>query len=133
MGAWPTIAAAATCFFITLLAIKYGSTDIKKIDYIFLIASLSAIPLWIITKNPTYSALLVTLIEIIAAFPTIRKSWYRPEEEVVSTYGLNTLRYFLSILALASFSISTTAYPIGMIFMNGIIFTILVLRGKNSS
>lgn len=129
MGSWPTIAAAATCFMITFLAIKYGSKDIKKVDYIFLIASLSAIPLWVLTNNPLYSAVLVTIIEIVAAFPTIRKSWHRPEEEeVVSTYGLNTLRYFLSILALATFSISTVAYPVGMVFMNGLIFAVLLVR-----
>jgi len=130
MGSWPTIAAAATCFFITFTAIKYGSKDIKKVDYIFLIASLSAIPLWLITNNPTYAAILVTFIEIIAAFPTIRKSWHHPEEEVVSTYGINTVRYVLSILALASFSVATVAYPIGMVFMNGLIFIVLLIRKK---
>lgn len=129
MGAWPTIAAAITCFFVTLLAFKFGSKDIKKIDYIFLLASLSAIPLWLITNNPAYSAVLVTIIEIVAAFPTIRKSWNKPEEEVTSTYGINTFRYFLSILALATFSVSTVAYPIGMVFMNGLIFCILLIRG----
>lgn len=128
MGSWPTIAAAVTCFFITILAIKYGSKDIKKVDYIFLLASLSAIPLWLITNNPVYSAVLVTIIEIVAAFPTIRKSWHRPGEEVTSTYGLNTLRYFLSILALATFSVSTVAYPVGMVFMNGLIFIVLIIR-----
>jgi len=130
MGTWPTMAAAITCLFITALAVKYGSKDIKKIDYFFLIASLSAIPLWIITNNPTYSALLVTFIEIIAAIPTIRKSWNKPEEEVTSTYGINTARYFLSIIALASFSISTVAYPVGMVFMNGLIFAVLLIRRK---
>lgn len=128
MGTWPTLAAAVTCLMITILALKYGSKDIKKIDYIFLIASLSAIPLWVITNNPTYSALLVTFIEIIAAIPTIRKSWNRPEEEVTSTYGINTVRYFLSIVALASFSIATVAYPMGMVFMNGLIFIVLIVR-----
>ncbi len=128
MGSWPTVVAALTCFFITAISIKYGSKDIKKVDYIFLFASLCSIPLWVITNDPTYSALLVTGIEIVAAFPTIRKSWYRPKEEVMLTYGLNTIRYILSILALASISISTIAYPIGMVFMNGLIFSVLFIR-----
>lgn len=130
MGTWPTMAAAITCLFITLLAFKYGSKDIQKVDYFFLVASLSAIPLWIVTNNPLYSALLVTFIEIVAAIPTIRKSWHKPEEEVTSTYGINTVRYFLSIVALASFSISTVAYPVGMVFMNGLIFAVLLIRNK---
>ena len=132
MGSWPTIAAAVTCFFITLLAFKFGSKDIRKIDYIFLLASLSAIPLWLITNNPAYSAVLVTIIEIVAALPTIRKSWNSPEEEVMSTYGVNTFRYILSIFALAAFSVSTVAYPIGMVFMNGLIFCVLLIRGTRT-
>lgn len=131
-GVYPTLIAMLLCFWITILSFKYGSKDIKKIDYVFLTISLMAIPLWILTKNPTYSALLVTGIEIVAAIPTIRKSWNYPEQEVSLSYGLNTLRYILSIFAIASFSIATVAYPIGMVLMNLIIFLILIYR-KNLS
>ena len=128
MGSWPTIVASLTCFSITLLAIKYGSKDIKRIDYIFLFASIISIPFWILTDNPAYSAILVTAIEIIAALPTVRKSWHRPKEEIMSTYILNTIRYVFSIFALASISVSTIAYPLGMVFMNGLIFSVLFIR-----
>lgn len=128
MGSWPTIVAALTCFFITGLAVKYGSKDIKRIDYFFLFSSLCAVPLWIVTKDPTYSAILVTAIEIVAAFPTIRKSWHDPASEVTSTYCLNTIRYILSIFALGAFTIPTLAYPAGMVLMNGLIFAVLFIR-----
>ena len=128
MGSWPTITAAAICFFVTLLSFKYGSRDIKRIDFVSLIGSLSVIPLWLITDNPALAVLLVTGIEIVAAFPTIRKSWSKPYEEVMMTYGLNTVRYILSAIALASYSIATIAYPLGMVLMNGIIFGVLFMR-----
>ncbi len=128
MGSWPTIVAALSCFSITLLAIKYGSKDVKRVDYIFLFAALFSIPFWILTNNPAYSAILVTVIEIIAALPTVRKSWHRPKEEIMSTYILNTIRYVFSIFALASISVSTIAYPLGMVFMNGLIFSVLFIR-----
>ena len=128
MGAWPTLVAAFICFFVTVLSIKYGSKDIRRIDFIFLIASLCIIPVWLLADNPALAALLVTVIEIIAALPTIRKSWHHPHEETMSTYGLNTIRYTLSIFALASFSIATVAYPLGMVVMNGSIFLVLLVR-----
>ena len=132
-GAWPTVIAALICFWITYLSITRGSKDIKKIDWFFLISSLCAIPLWIITNNPAWSALLVTGIEIVASFSTIRKSWTAPEHEVMLTYGLNTFRYVLSIIALASFSVATLAFPLGMVFMNALIFGVLLLRGKRKA
>ena len=130
MGAWPSAVAALTACVITILAIKYGTKDIKRSDYVFFFASLSAIPLWIVTKDPTYSAFLVTGITITAAFPTIRKSWHYPAQEVMSTYGINIIRFILSIMALESFSIATTVFPAGMVFMNGMIFGVLLLRRK---
>ncbi len=128
MGAWLTILATLVCLIITILAIKYGSKDIKRVDYIFLFAALSSIPLWVITDNPAYSAILVTGIDVLAAFPTIRKSWNHPKEEVIVTYGINIVRYTLSVIALASFSISTVVYPLGMVLMNGVIFAVLFMR-----
>lgn len=130
MGAWPTLAAVFTCLLITILALFKGSKDIKLIDYVFFGLSLSAIPLWVLFKDPVYSALLVTGIEIVAALPTLRKSWHKPEEEVALTYGLNTARYMLSIVALEALNIATTAYPAGMVFMNGMIFFVLIIRGR---
>lgn len=127
-GAWPTIVAAILCFWITLMSIKHGTKDIRRSDWFFFIASLSAIPLWLWADDPTSAAILVTALEIVAAIPTLRKSWHAPHEEVASTYGINTLRYVLSIFAVASFSIPTLAYPIGMVFMNGLIFAVLVCR-----
>ncbi len=128
MGSWPIILATLICFLITGLSFKYGSKDIKPVDYVFLVASLSAIPLWVLTDNPEYAAVLVTTIQIVAAFPTIRKSWNYPEQEVMLTYGVNIVRYVLSIFALATFSVSTMVYPLGILLMNIVIFGVLLLR-----
>ncbi len=130
-GAWPTIIATALSCWITLMAVTKGSKDIKKIDWFFLFASLAAIPLWLVLNDPTLSAILITVIELIAAGSTIRKSWVNPKEEVGLTYGLNTLRSILSIIALSSFSIATVVYPAGMVLMNGALFLILLIRNQN--
>lgn len=133
MGAWSTIAGAIVCFSVTVLSIKYGSKDIKKVDYVFLIAALAAIPLWLITDSPTYAALFVVGIEIMAFSPTVRKSWHAPNTEVMSTYGLNTLRYVLSIFALSQISIATIAYPFVKVLMNGLIFSIILAHRQTKN
>lgn len=130
-GSWPTAVAGLLCILVAILALKYGSRDIRPSDWFFLVASLCGIPLWMFTKDPTASALLITLVEISAAFPTLRKSWTAPGEEIMQTYALNTIRYLLSLIALAHFSIATTAYPVGMVLMNGAIFSVLLIRSKH--
>lgn len=118
------------CVLVALLSIRYGSKDIKKIDWWFLGASLAAIPLWIICEDPTASAVLVTMIEIVAAFSTIRKSWIHPEQENALSFGIHSIRFMLALFALEVFSIATVAYPVGMVFMNGMIFLILEMRRR---
>jgi hypothetical protein len=127
-GAWPTLLAAGACIWIVYLSVSRGSKDIRRIDWYFLFASLGALPLWIITKDPTWSALLVTGVEIVAIFPTLRKSWSRPEQEVAFTWGIGVVRFLLSIIALETYSIATVAYPAGMIFMSGLTFSVLIIR-----
>ena len=129
-GAWPTSVGAILCILVSLLSIKRGSTDIKKIDWLFLLASLGALPLWAISKDPTWSAILVTGICIVASFPTLRKSWSSPEQEVALTYAIGIVRFLLSIVALKSYSIATTVSPAGMVFMNILIFSLLLIRRR---
>lgn len=132
-GSWSTALAALLCWLISYLAIKRGTKDVQKIDWVFLVTSLASVPLWIATKDPTFSALLITAIEIAAAFPTMRKSWTAPEQEVLSTYVINGIRFLLSIIALSSFTISTVAYPVGMILMSVMIATVLILRRSKTT
>ena len=129
-GSWSTFVAALLCFWITCLSVQRGSKDIRRVDRYFLIASLAAVPLWIVLKDPTWSAILLTGIELVASFPTLRKSWLHPEQEVPITWGINAIRFSLSIAALGAYSIATTAYPAGMVLMNGLICIEVLIRGK---
>ena len=129
-GAWSTLLAALLCFWVVGLSVRRGSKDIRKIDWFFLLASLSAIPLWIMMEDPTWSAVLVTGIEIVAAFPTLRKSWLYPEQESTSSYTINTFRYLLGAIAVEKYSIATLIYPVGMVLLSGLISVVLIMRGR---
>src|SRR5689334_17674042 len=60
-GAFVTLAAALMCFWVILLGFKYKSTsEIKKLDIVFIILALIAIGLWVIAKQPILSAVLAT-------------------------------------------------------------------------
>jgi len=47
-------------------------------DWYFFLAALAAIPLWLLTRTPLYSVVVVTVIDALAYVPTFRKSWHRP-------------------------------------------------------
>jgi hypothetical protein len=130
IGACVTLAAATVCFVIFLLGLRIGGKDITRSDVIFFILSIIALIVWLIAKQPVISVILLSLTEMLAFVPTIRKSWNKPYTETLSSYLMNTFRFTLGIIALQNYSIITALYPVSWLFANGIFSIILIIRRR---
>lgn len=62
-------AAGLLTFVATLFRGEHGWL---RVDWLFVCAALSAIPLWMLTGDPTMSICRVTLIELAGLGPTVR-------------------------------------------------------------
>ena len=82
---------------------------------------------WYLTKNPTLSVIILTLINSAVFIPTIRKTINDPTSETLSSYVIHATRHSLSILALSNYSISTFLYPLVTALMN-VIVTLIIIR-----
>src|SRR5688572_2828651 len=80
-GSWATGVTCVLCIVTTVSCYWKGEKNITRFDWIVFGLGLATIPLWIVTKNPTLSIILVTLIDVAAYLPTIRKAWWKPYEE----------------------------------------------------
>lgn len=127
-GAWARGFAAATCFILALLGYYRGDRAYARTDWITLIVAFCAIPLWIATKTPVWSVILVCLIDSIGYLPTVRKSWRRPLEESAAGYVFFAFGAFFSLLALENFTPSTWLYPVVLVFSNAGMAVFLMLR-----
>lgn len=78
----------------------------------FLGAAFSAIPVWVLTKDPTASICLVTLIELAGLGPTVRKTFRDPWSESLAYFALCVVKYALAVLALRTWSVAVALYPI---------------------
>ena len=72
---------------------------------------MSAILPWVLTKDPLGSVILISLIDLIAFYPTFRKTWARPFDETLITYALGGSVMALSTCALTVFNVTTLLYP----------------------
>jgi hypothetical protein len=106
------------CLVIFILSIFYGEKNRTRRDLVLLILALLAVVAWVVTKNPTLSVILATLVDILAFGPTIRKCWRRPFEETITTHAMVGVSYGLTLLALSSYSFDTIFYPGVMTVMN---------------
>ena len=129
-GAWLMGTTAIICFLVFILGLKKGTKDIQRIDWISFVGALAAMILWIATKTPLLSVILVTITDAFAFLPTIRKSFNRPYEETLIFYFINVAKFILGLLALQKFSVITALYPLYLLFANGFFVIFLYIRRK---
>ena len=130
-GAWVTGVTAIICFSIAILSFSYGEKDIKKTDWLYFILAILGLIGWRLTNNPLVAIIMVILADVLAFIPTMHKGYNKPYEETLSTWGLNSLKFTIALIALESYSLTTYLYPATLIITNGAMALILLVRRKN--
>ncbi len=129
-GSWLTLSAGLVCLFIFMLSFRHGARNITRLDAVFLMLALVALGLWVITKQPLVSVILLVVIDMLGFIPTIRKSWNKPYTETLFSYGLSTFRFAIGIYALEAYTAVTYLYPVAWLFANGLFSVLLLVRRK---
>ncbi|MCC6954484.1 MAG: hypothetical protein IT290_10225 [Deltaproteobacteria bacterium] len=125
-GSRVTGVTAILCFVIFGFSLARGEKSITRGDCVSLSFALLAIPLWVVTNEPLLAIILVTVIDAVGFYPTVRKSWTKPWEETALTYFGSSVKFFLAILALEQYSVTTVLYPLYLVVSN-LMFVALVL------
>jgi hypothetical protein len=127
-GSWARGFGAATCFILVFISMFKGARDIKRSDWTTLAIALLAIPLWVATKTPVWSVILVCMIDAIGYFPTLRKSWAKPHEETARSYMFSCGSALFSLFAIEHYNLSTWLYPASLVLTNGCMVAFLLWR-----
>ncbi len=130
LGSVVTLAVAVISLSIFILGFKNGNKIIKKVDVVFLVLALLAMPLWLVIKQPVLSIILLSTIDMLGFAPTVRKSWNAPYSETLSLYTITTFRHGLSIVALANYNIVTLLFPSTWVIANALFSIMLIIRRK---
>lgn len=130
VGTIPTFIGAAAGILVFVLSLGPKRATITKSDTMFFILAMFAVGLWLVAKQPLLSAILVTLIDILAFIPTIRKSWRHPEQETVFFYFVSTARFVFSVIALQNYNAVAVLYPAASVVVNALTGVYLLARRK---
>src|SRR3989338_2872220 len=128
-GSWTTGVTGILTIFIALISLKKGSKDITKSDVVMFIGALLGIIPWLLTKDPTLSVVILTIIDVLAFIPTIRKTIKDPQSETLVSYILHAVRHSLSITALANYNMATYIYPASLAVMNVVVILAILKPG----
>ncbi len=129
-GAWALAITTVFSLIIVGLCLKYGEKTVTRGDKIALAASLTAILPWVLTSDPLGSVIMISIIDIVAFYPTFRKSWMKPGEENLTAYNLANVKFGLSLCALQAFTVNTMLYPSVIILANGAFVVMCLIRRK---
>ncbi len=131
-GSWATgVAALLTTgtFFLSLKG-KYGTKDITRFDKVCLVLAIFSILPWLLTKSVLWSVLLATLIDLIAFFPTMRKTWHAPKSESLGSMYVDAVKHALSMFSMSSYSFINLMYPASVLLTKFIIIGEIVFLRK---
>jgi uncharacterized membrane protein YfhO len=131
-GVIPTFIAAMAGFIIFALSLNHNNrSSITKSDTFFLLTALLATGLWLIAAQALLSVVIISLIDILAFAPTFRKSWSRPDQETVSSYAVNAIRFTVATVAVQRYSFVTVIYPLSQALCDGLFTLFLLLRRRS--
>ena len=130
-GSWATGVAAVVTIFTLLLSLKggYGTKDITNFDKVCLALALVAILPWLLAKSVLWSVLLATAIDLIAFFPTMRKTWHAPRSESLGSMYADAVKHSLSMYSMGSYSLINLIFPASVLLTKIVIIAeIIFLR-----
>ncbi|MBP9817902.1 hypothetical protein KBC75_04110 [Candidatus Shapirobacteria bacterium] len=129
-GAYANFAMGLISLVLFIQGIKSGTKNIRPADVFSFILAVVAIILWLVVHQPTWSIILVVLIDIFSFIPTFIKSWHNPHQETLITWILSSVRQFLVILSLQSFNFVTALFPVYALTANILFCIELIYRRR---
>jgi hypothetical protein len=113
-GSFSSLFFASTAILVTitfLLSLRYGMGGASKLDLVCLCLSLILFAYWVIEKDTRISTLIAVAIDLIAATPTVVKTYKKPETEIYTQWVLAAVGGLLSILAVPRLVWALMIYP----------------------
>ncbi|OGG66400.1 hypothetical protein A3D71_04420 [Candidatus Kaiserbacteria bacterium RIFCSPHIGHO2_02_FULL_55_20] len=129
-GAWVTFTGVVGTFCVAVVALKRGEKHITWSDWASFVAALCAIVLWRLTSDALIAVVISALINFLAMLPTFRKSYGKPQEESVSIWLVDFVRFFLSIIALSTLSFTTALFPSAVVIGNASLIAMILVRRR---
>lgn len=112
VGAWAIgVSGMITVYIAWLAYARRADRTITRSDWGFLVAALSALPLWYLTADPLWAVVILTAVDLAGFGPTFRSAWARPFSEHAGFFALGALRNGLVLLALEHYSVTTALFP----------------------
>lgn len=111
-----------------LISLRHGGGPMMRAGdgFVLWLASLGLV-LWAWTDNSVYALIISIAISMLGGWVTIKKAYYYPESETLSTWVMSCVAAALAILAIGSVDIVLMAYPLYLFTLYALIVGAITL------
>lgn len=129
IGAWPIGISGLLTFGVAFLALA-RSPDLSfvRMDWLFLILALSALPLWFFTSTALSAVIVLTVVDLLGFGPSTRKMIEKPHEENATFFVIAIFRNIAVIAALENYSWTTILFPAAVGIACVLFVAVLLMR-----
>lgn len=113
---------------IFLFSLKYGTKNITISDTIILIAAFLAIVVWWQLNQPLISIIMVSIIDMLGYIPSLRKTYYEPWSETLSSWIVFSISNVFVMLSLNEYNFLTMVYLVAITIANMTLFLLCFFR-----
>ena len=105
-----------------------GDRSYNRLDRLCLVGASVALVGWALAGGPLTAVVLVALVDVIAAVPTLRKAFADPHREGISPFVLANVKWLLAISALDHLNALTLLFPATTTAVNTAIIAVVLTR-----
>lgn len=116
---------------IAVLSLRYGHGTFRKKHYLSLTMAAIGVVLWKVTADPLIALIIIVLIDFMAFYLTIVKTWRAPDTETLSSWVLASIAAGCGVLAIGEWTdLAKTIYPAYIFIGNWALVAIIVWRRR---
>jgi hypothetical protein len=131
LGAWPIGLAGLLSIVVAVLAyLKKSDMSITRLDWVFFLMAIAGLPIWFMTSDPLWAVVISTTVDLLAAGPTVRKTYANPYEEDPVFFSVSIVRNVFALIALEHYSVTTMLFPLAICAVCMVLVVIIFWRRR---
>lgn len=124
-GSWVMLLTAVCSLLLSVLSFCYGERTFPLHEWGLFVLACLVFYLYLITREPNTSAILATIVDVMAYGPTVYRLNKSPEKDSWQNFALNSVKFVPSIIAMDRCVLATIVYPATLIVVNGVVAALI--------
>jgi hypothetical protein len=116
---------------IAVLSLRFGYGHFHRKHYLSLAFAAIGVVLWRLTNDPLIALVVVIVVDFVAFYLTITKTWHAPDTETLSAWIFASIAGLCGLLAVGDYGDATKViYPLYIFVGNSFLVWVIVYRRR---